>query len=84
MGLRETTMAFSVTPKRVYEKLVAMGLHRGYMIGCPDGRAIEQYIGKDERLPEHLRPGYLLTRLTPEEREALKGLTSDMARNYRY
>lgn len=77
-------MAFSVTPKTVYEKLVEMGFHRGYMIGCPDSRAIEAYIGKDERLPEQLRPGYLLTRLSPEEREALKGLTSDMTRSYRY
>lgn len=73
----------SITPKSVYEKLVALGFHRGCMIGCPDRRNLEAIIRDGGVVPDHLKPGGLLATLTPEEREALKGLTSDMVLNYR-
>lgn len=76
-------MRHETNPKRVFEKLLEMALFRRYLVGSPDDRRVERHVRNGEEFPEDLRPGYLLTRLPPEEREVLMGFTSDMALSYR-
>lgn len=69
-------------PKDVLDKLVEMASVRR-IIAAPDCDMIQQYIGTNQPLPDHLKPGWLLSRLSPAEREIIKELTSDMTSDYR-
>jgi hypothetical protein len=69
--------------RRVFDDLVHQAFGMTIVGAC---RTLQQSIarGRDyDELPDHLKPGWLVSRLSPEEREALKSLTGEMASNVR-
>lgn len=66
------------TPRDVLDKLVDAALHDLMFSAWPSFRHVQE--GKSTA---QTKPGYLLEKLTPKEREVLKGLTSDETKNYR-
>lgn len=76
-------MSEKLTPQSIMEELITRALHQGFMIGSPDGHALKYAIAEHNKtgkeIPEHLLPGALIKRLSPEKREVLKGFTSEMA-----
>jgi hypothetical protein len=71
------------SPQRVFDDLV----HHAFSSSiCRSGRTLQESVarGRDyDELPDWLKPGWLVSRLSSEEREALQGLTGEMASNVR-
>jgi len=63
-----------MSPKSVLEKLIDMALFDRYLSGCPSAR--------NPKSPK-AKVGYLLTRLSPKEREVLAGLSCKDTLNFR-
>jgi len=70
-------------PRDVLDKLIQTAITKGYMIGSPQKRVVEACLREGKPIPENCLPGRLLETLTSEEREILKGLTSDDTKNER-
>ena len=68
------------TPTTVLDRLIEFAVHDLAFSACPSYR----YVQAGGEIPEKAKPGALLEKLSPEEREALKELTSDMTRNDRW
>jgi hypothetical protein len=77
------------TPARkVFEKATERAWVRGHMTGTPHAKRYARHVylvrfGKadPEDLAEDLLPGREVMRLSPEDREALRGLTADMTQD---
>lgn len=74
--------AKKLIPRDVLDKLMWDALVTR-MIGSPHYRLVEEAQRTGGDLPARCKPGALLEKLTEAEREALKGLTSDVTRNER-
>ena len=72
-----------IKTRQIYEKLVSRAMHNAVLSGCPDEIRLRNAIERGETIPERCRPGALLGILSDEEREHLKGLTSDYTQNER-
>jgi len=64
--------------------MMSQAFHDSFLAACTPERAIWHARNAGEPIPEKYRPGYLLTQLSQEDRDALKNFTSDMACSYRY
>jgi hypothetical protein len=62
-------------PRRVFSNLV----DEAWMLGATGNQHAQYliYVRRGEPLPDKLKPGALIDRLSPEDRETLQGLTSD-------
>ena len=53
------------------------------MVACPDEMKLRLALKAGEPIPDICKPGAWIEKMKPEDREILKGLTSDMASNFR-
>lgn len=66
------------TPHTIIEKLIDHALMEKYISASPTGFRIDRWREKGNGpLPEDLKPGALIKRLTPEEREILVKLVAE-------
>ena len=75
-----------ITARKVFEDLLDKASFRISLAAWPDDRKYEQALKEYRKdgtpFPKDIKPGYLITLLTPEQREALKDLTSDIVTGY--
>jgi hypothetical protein len=57
------------------EQLVEQAFFRGFMTGSPDYHRVKKLIESGADWPDDLKPGALIGKLTPEQRELLADLT---------
>jgi hypothetical protein len=64
------------SPLRVLEELVDRAVFCEMMVGDPNSRKLERALQRGEPIPDVCKPGALLERLDPADRESLRDLTS--------
>lgn len=65
------------TKKDVVDKILGDAYFQEFLAACPMSRKVQKAIAKGEDLPEQARPGKVIERLSPEEREVLKTVTAE-------
>ena len=64
--------------QEIFTRLYRRALTEGYLIGCPSVERIKHLLKVGEPLPDKYLPGRLVEKLSDEDREALKHLTSEL------
>jgi len=72
------------TARQILDELIGKAVHKGYFIGSAHYYTVQECLRTGRPIPDKCLPGRLLDELTPEEREALKALTSDDTKNERF
>lgn len=70
----------ALSTRTVFEQLISQAEWLGWQ--GHHKMSLEMYRRKGEEIPDLYKPGGFLNRQTPEVREALKGVTSDLAAKY--
>ena len=69
---------FRATPGVVFDRIVSQALAEGFV----NSDKIRYYQRNGLPLPDRMKPGALLERLSPEDREALSRLTSETVKRH--